>query len=64
VIGDSLVSVQDGELTFETEVYVGGLDPRAVHVELYGDPLSGGAWFRQEMCRCESRPGDSGAHVC
>jgi glycogen phosphorylase len=57
------VSTQDGELTFEVEVYLGGLDPRAVRVELYADPQSGGASFRQKMCRSESQPGDSGTHV-
>ncbi len=41
--------LQNGELTFEVELCLGGLDPSAVRVEIYADPQNGGASFRQEM---------------
>jgi len=43
------INEQDGELTFEAEVHLGGLDPRSVRVELYAEPLDGGPAFRQRM---------------
>jgi len=52
--GELKVDTQDGEMLFEVEVYLGGLDPDAVRVELYADaPIGGGAPFRQEMSRTE-----------
>jgi starch phosphorylase len=36
---------------FEAQVYLGGLDPEAVQVELYADGLDGSASVRQEMTR-------------
>jgi starch phosphorylase len=43
------VTAQDGDLTFEVEVYLGGLDPSAVRIELYAEPQNGLPAFRQEM---------------
>ncbi len=43
------VTAQDGDLTFEVEVYFGGLDPSAVRIELYAEPQNGLQAFRQEM---------------
>ena len=40
---------QDGELIFEAEVDLGGLDPCSVRVELYAGPQDGKPAFRQEM---------------
>jgi starch phosphorylase len=40
---------QDGELIFETELDLGGLDPGSVRVELYAGPQDGKPAFRQEM---------------
>ena len=43
------VNAQDGELIFEVEVYLGGLDPSAVRIELYAEPRNGASAFKQEM---------------
>ena len=40
---------QDGELMFEAEVDLGGLDPGSVRVELYAAPQDGKPAFIQEM---------------
>jgi glycogen phosphorylase len=47
--GALTVTEQNGELTFEAEVALGGLDPGSVRVELYGAPQNGGPAFTQEM---------------
>ena len=40
----------DGEQrVFDVQVYLNGLDPTAVRVELYADGVNGGAPVRQEM---------------
>ncbi len=39
------------EHVFQLPVYVGELDPDAVRVEVYADPINGGAPLRQEMTR-------------
>jgi starch phosphorylase len=41
----------NGELAFEVEVYLSGLDPSDVRVELYADSQGGDGPFRQEMER-------------
>ena len=61
--GTLQVTTQDGEMTFEVEVYLGGLDPSAVRVEVYADSRNGGASFRQEMPQKEPYSGDSAAEV-
>src|SRR5271166_2436694 len=45
------VSQEDRELMFEAEVYLGGVDPGSVRVELYAGPQDGKPAFRQEMHR-------------
>jgi starch phosphorylase len=40
---------QNGELAFDVEVFLGGLDPDAVRVELYAEPQKEEMPFRQEM---------------
>lgn len=45
------VSQEDGELAFEAEVYLGGLDPGSARVELYAGPQDGKPAFTQEMHR-------------
>jgi starch phosphorylase len=46
----------DGENhVFEVQVYLGGLDPNTVHVELYADGVNGGEPVRQEM-KCVRQP--------
>ena len=47
--GALTVTEQDGELIFEAEVDLGGLDPCSVRVELYAGPQDGKPAFRQEM---------------
>jgi starch phosphorylase len=44
-------SQEDRELMFEAEVYLGGLDPGSVRVELYAGPQDGKPAFRQGMHR-------------
>ncbi len=56
------VAAQDGNLTFEVEVYLGGIDPSSVRVELYAASQNGAPAFRQEM-RCAGPAPDSGPHV-
>lgn len=43
------VRADDGDLTFEVEVYLGGLDRSSVRVELYAAPQNDAPAFRQEM---------------
>ncbi len=57
------VTQQDGDLTFEVEVYLGGLDPSSVRVELYAEPQNGGPVFRQEMQRSATPAVQSGPHT-
>ena len=54
---------RDGELSFEVEVYLAGLDPSDVRVELYADSPGGGAPFRQEMARTGQGPANSPGFV-
>jgi starch phosphorylase len=42
-----------GKHVFEVEVYLGGLDPNSVRVELYADGVNGGEPERQEMRRTQ-----------
>ena len=42
----------DGEMhVFEVQVYLSGLDPNTVRVELYANGVNGGEPLRQEMMR-------------
>ena len=43
--------------SFETEVYLNGLDPNAVRVELYADGINGSSPVRQEMTRVRELAG-------
>jgi starch phosphorylase len=45
------VKVKSDEVShiFEVEIYLGGLDPNSVRVELYADGVNGGESIRQEM---------------
>jgi starch phosphorylase len=60
-------SQEDRELMLEAEVYLGGLDPGSVRVELYAAAQDGKPAFRQEMHRTAgpgSAPGfGSGPHL-
>jgi len=48
---------------FEVQVYLNGLDPEAVRVELYADGVSGSAPVRQEMKRVRQLAEASGGYV-
>lgn len=48
---------------FSIEVYLHGLDPNAVRVELYADGVNGGAPLRQEMKRSRQLAGASGSCI-
>jgi starch phosphorylase len=49
--GELQVKTDAGEHQFEVEVYLGGLDPEAVRVELYADPADGEEPVCQPMAR-------------
>jgi len=49
--GEMKVETNSGQHAFEVQVYLNGLDPNAVRVELYADGAGGGALVRQEMER-------------
>jgi starch phosphorylase len=49
--GEVTVRMTDGQHVFETQVYLGGLDPDSVRVELYADEVAGNGAVRQEMKR-------------
>ena len=49
--GEAKVQTAGGRHEFEVNVYLGGLDPDAVCVELYADGLNGGGPSRTEMKR-------------
>jgi glycogen phosphorylase len=56
--GDVKVASDGENHTFEVQVYLGGLDPNVVRVELYADGLDGGAPIRQEMAQA-GQPADT-----
>jgi starch phosphorylase len=49
--GEPKVDTRDGEHVFEVQLWLHGLDPRAVRVELYADATAGGTTVRVEMKR-------------
>ena len=54
----------DGENhVFELQVYLNGLDPKAIRVELYADGVNGGAPVRQEMKLSRQPAAAGGSHV-
>ena len=61
--GPLRVESRDGQLTFEVQVYLGGLDPGAVRVELYADPKNEGEAFRQPMERGQQLAGSANGYV-
>jgi starch phosphorylase len=61
--GPLRVESVNGYLAFEVDVYLGDLHPSDVRVELYAEPLSGGAAFRQEMERKQQSAADPAAYV-
>ena len=61
--GALTVTEQDGELMFEAEVDLGGLDPGSVLVELYAAPQNGGSAFVQEMHPAHAASYESGSYL-
>jgi len=49
--GEMKVVSDGGKHVFEVQVYLSGLDPNTVRVELYADGVNGGEPVRQEMMR-------------
>jgi len=61
--GEMKVATDGGNHVFEVQVYLSGLDPNTVQVELYADGVNGGAPVRKEM-KCVRQPaGASGDYV-
>jgi starch phosphorylase len=59
--GERTVLPDGKNRTFEAHVYLGGLDPNAVRVELYAEGVNGGEPVRQEMIPVRSMVGADGA---
>jgi len=57
------VATDGGNHVFEVQVYLSGLDPSTVRVELYADGVMGSAPVRQEMKRGQQLVGASGGYV-
>jgi starch phosphorylase len=57
--GEMKVATDRGNHVFEVQVYLSGLDPNSVRVELYADGVNGGEPVRQEMMR---KPEPAGAN--
>lgn len=58
-LGDVKVQTNAAQHIFEVGVYLNGLDPKAVRVELYADGINGSDPFRQEMTRVQPLAGES-----
>ena len=61
--GPLKVEGRDGELAFEVEVYLAGLDPSDVRVELYAESRDGDAPFHREMQRTQQSPAGPKAYL-
>ena len=61
--GEVKVETRGGEHVFEAQVYLRGLDPNAVRVELYAEGADGGQAVRREMQRDRPLAGAWGGHV-
>ena len=55
--GEMKVETNGDRHMFEVQVYLGGLDPSAVRVELYADGVNGDGPVRQEMERIRQLEG-------
>jgi len=61
--GEVKITSNGNQHVFEVSVYLNDLDPKAVHVELYADGVSGVNPVRQEMKRVRHLTGTSGGNV-
>ena len=60
--GELKVATDGGNHLFEVRVYLGGLDPNTVRVELYADGINGGDPVREEM-KHEQEAVDANSYV-
>jgi starch phosphorylase len=58
--GEVKVESEGGEHLFEVQIYLGGLDPNAILVELYADGTNGDKPVRRQMRRGQELVGASG----
>jgi starch phosphorylase len=61
--GSATVNQQQEQYLFQVQVYLAGLDPEAVQVELFAQGLNGEAPMRQPMNRGEGIPGSPGGFM-
>jgi starch phosphorylase len=61
--GEVRVSTVRDRHTFDAEVHLGGIDPRAVRVEIYADELDGAGLVRQEMKCARPLTGNSEGYL-
>ncbi len=61
--GSATVNQQQEQYLFQVQVYLAGLDPEAVQVELFAQGLNGDAPVRQPMNRGEGLAGSSGGFM-
>lgn len=61
--GDIQIETEGDHHRYKLELYLAGLDPEAVWVELYADGVTGGAPVRQEMTRISPSPSTTGGYV-
>jgi starch phosphorylase len=60
--GEMKVATDGGNHVFEVQVYLNGLDPKAVRVELYADGINGGDPVREEMMP-KQEPADANGYI-
>ena len=58
--GEVRVASAGAQHVFDVEVHLGTLDPQAVRVELYAEPIASGSSAREEMERLSQPAGSTG----
>jgi starch phosphorylase len=58
--GEARVTSEEGKHSFLVQVYLGGLDPNAIRIELYAEGINAGEPIRQEMTRGQQLVGAEG----
>jgi len=61
--GEVKVATEGEQHIFEVQVYLNGLEPDAVRVELYADGVNGGSPVRQEMTPVRQLVGAANGHL-
>jgi len=61
--GELKMHTDGGEYVFEAQVYLDGLDPEALRVEIYAEGVGGDAPLRQEMQRVQLLSGATNAYA-